>query len=91
MATGWRVWIGRTAVPSSTRSVARPMSAMAVSASKSPGSWGTQIEWKPACSAASASATRLRHLLGYRPFSGPIISPIRMHRPLSGMATTKWQ
>jgi hypothetical protein len=22
-----------------------------------------------------------RHLLGYRPFSGPIISPIRMHAP----------
>ena len=57
MATGWRVWIGITAVPSSMRVVARPISAIAVSASKSFGICGTQIEAKPAASAASASAT----------------------------------
>ena len=70
MATGWRVWIGRTAVPSSTRSVARPMSVIAVSASKSPGIWGTQIEVKPARSAASASATSRATFSRYRPCLG---------------------
>ena len=59
MATGWRVWIGITAVPSSMRVVDRAISATAVSASKSFGSWGTQIEVKPDASAASASATSL--------------------------------
>ena len=38
---------GMTAVPSSIRVVARPMSATAVSASKSSGTWGTQTEAKP--------------------------------------------
>ena len=56
IAIGWRVWIGITAVAISMRVVACPMSATAVSASKSSGIWGTQIEVKPACSAASASA-----------------------------------
>ena len=63
IATGCRVWIGITAVPSSIRVVARPMSATAVSASKSFGTCGTQIDAKPACSAASASATSSRDLV----------------------------
>lgn len=33
-AIGWRVWIGTTAVPISMRSVACPISATAVSASR---------------------------------------------------------
>ena len=49
IATGCRVWMGITAVPSSTRVVARPISAIAVRASKSFGIWGTQIDAKPAC------------------------------------------
>ena len=57
IATGWRVWIGMTAVPSSIRFVAAPMSATAVSPSKSSGIWGTQTDAKPAASAAPASAT----------------------------------
>src|SRR5262245_21432918 len=88
MAIGWRVWIGSTAVPSSIRPVACPMSVIAVSASKSPGTWGTQIEVNPAASAASASATSCATLWRYRPLSGPIIRPIRIpislpHGPLA--------
>ena len=48
IAIGCRVWIGITAVASSTRDVARPISVMAVSASKSFGTCGTQIDVKPA-------------------------------------------
>src|SRR4051794_12982798 len=78
IATGWRVWIGITAVPSSTRLVALPISATAVSASKSFGTWGTQIDAKPSRSAACAAAMRRVTLSGRWPFSAPIIRPIRM-------------
>ncbi len=70
MATGWRVWIGRTAVPSSTRSVARPMSAIAVSASKSPGSWGTQIEREAGLLGGLGIGDEPRHLLAVPPLLG---------------------
>src|SRR5262249_53135198 len=78
IAIGCRVWIGTTAVPSSIRAVARPRSVIAVNASKSPGTWGTQIDRKPASSAAFASATSRATFSRYRPGSGPIITPIRM-------------
>ncbi len=77
IATGCRVWTGTTAVASSTCEVTRPMSAMAVSASKSFGTWGTQIDVKPAFSAASASARSRATFSRYRPFSAPIMRPIR--------------
>ncbi len=54
MATGCRVWIGSTAVPSSTVVVAWAMSVIAVSASKSDGIWGTQMDENPAASAVAA-------------------------------------
>src|SRR5260370_10667436 len=78
---GCRVWIGITAVPISTREVARPMSAAAVSASNSSGICGTQIDVKPAASAASAPATSLSTFSRYRPRSGPIMRPIRTALP----------
>ena len=49
------------------RVVAVPISAIAVSASKSSGICGTQIEAKPACSAASASATSCADLVAVPP------------------------
>src|SRR5438874_7509705 len=78
MAIGWRVWTGTTAVPSSIRSVACPISVIAVKASKSPGTWGTQSDVKPASSAASASVTSCATFWRYRPLSGPTIRPIRI-------------
>src|SRR5215831_6180543 len=66
-----------TAVPSSTRSVAWPMSAIAVSASKSSGICGTQIEAKPSRSAVQAASTSRATFSRYWPLSGPIINPSR--------------
>ncbi len=54
-----------------------PIKAIAVSASKSFGTCGTQIELKPACSADSAAARSLATLSPYWPFSGPTMRPIR--------------
>ena len=83
IAIGWRVWIGITAVPSSTRVVAWPISTIAVSASKSSGIWGTQIEVKPAVSASIASRARRADLVaGAAAFradhqSDPHLAPFR--------------
>ena len=58
--------------------VACPMIVIAVKASKSPGIWGTQIEVKPASSAALASAMSCATFCRYRPRSGPGLKPIRI-------------
>src|SRR4051794_20747903 len=53
------------------------MSAIAVSASKSLGTCGTQIDAKPSRSAVCAAAIMRPTFSRYWPFSGPIIKPIR--------------
>ena len=83
IATGCRVWIGTTAVPSSMRSVAWPMSAIAVSASKSSGTCGNQTDAKPSRSAVCAAATNRSTFSRWRPRSGPIMRPIRTRAPRS--------
>ena len=81
IATGWRVWIGITAVPSSMRrrDLAHERDRGERRRSRS-GPAGTQIEVNPAASAASASARSFATLSRRRPFSGPIIRPIRTWR-----------
>ena len=91
MATGWRVWIGTTAVPTSMRSVAPPMSAAAVRASKSFGIWGTQSDVKPAASAARASATSRAHLLAVPAPLGADHQPDPHLRTSRRRSTRQWR
>ncbi len=63
IATGCRLWIGMTAVPISTRDVASPMSAAAVSPSNSSGICGTQIEAKPRLLGGLGGGDELRDLV----------------------------
>ena len=80
-ATGCCAWTGTTAVPSSIRVVRVPISATAVSASKSPGICGTHAVSRPALSAQATSSSIRATLRAESPRSGPIITPMRMVSP----------